>query len=116
MGSLIRLARTEGINLPVGDDGDFVIVREELTKKERNALIKKMPDRANIGETGMTVAEGVEFQNDLFEALVLGWSADMEASVENYLALPPAATDAIDEVLAKHFADMVPSKEEQGKE
>lgn len=114
--SLIRLANTTGKNLPVGDEGDFIIVREEIDKRTRNALISKMPLRADIEETGLTATEGLTFQTDLFEALVIGWSAELDCSVENYLSLPPDATDAIDEALATYFADMMPSKEEQGKQ
>lgn len=114
--SLIRLAKTEGKNLPFGDEGDFIIVREELSKRDRNALMKKMPLRDDIEETGLTVSEGLDFQTDLFESLVIGWSSALDCTTENYLALPPDATDLIDEVLAQYFADMMPSKEESGKE
>lgn len=113
---LLRLANTAGKNLPLGDEGDFITVREEISKKERNALISKMPLRDDLEETGLTATEGVNFQTDLFEALVIGWSAEFDCTVDNYLALPPDAADALDEVLAKYFADMMPTKEEAGKQ
>ena len=114
--SLLRRAATDAIRIPLVEDGsEWIEVREEISKKERNALIKKMPARPDIEKTGMTPSEGVEFQTDLFEALAVRWSAEMPCNRDEYLGLPPEAADAVDTVLAKHFEAMIPSKEEQGK-
>lgn len=114
--SLIRLANTAGTNLPIGDEGDYITVREEIDKRTRNALMKMMPMRDNLEETGLTIDEGLDFQTNLFEALVIGWSSDLACTTDNYLGLPPEATDAIDVVLADYFSKMMPSAEEQGKQ
>jgi hypothetical protein len=115
--ALLRRAATDGIKLYLTEDqSEWIEVRQEISKKERNALIKKMPARPDIQKTGMTPSEGVEFQTDLFEVLGLSWSADMPFTREEYLALPPEAADAVDQALANHFEAMIPSKEEQGKD
>ena len=113
---LIRLANETGKNLPVGTDGDFVIVREEISKRTRNRLILQVPQRDDIEETGLTIGEGLDFQPALFAELVIGWSAELDCNMDNYLALAPEAADAIDEVLAEYFSEMMPTKEEQGKQ
>lgn len=112
---LLRLASVETEKLPISPDGDWIEVRTEISKKERNSLIKKMPMRPDIEETGMTPSEGVEFQTELFAALALSWSAEFDCNRDNYLGLPPEAADAVDQALASHFAKMIPTKDEAGK-
>jgi hypothetical protein len=114
--ALLRLANSDADRRFLDEaKTEFIDVRSEISKRERNALIKMMPDRPDIEESGITVSEGVEFQSNLFELLVLGWSLDVPATVENYLSLAPDAADLIDGILATVFGAMVPSSDEQGK-
>lgn len=96
-------------------DGDWVEVKEEIAKRDRNRLFSKMPNRPDVEETGFTITEGMQFQSDLFETLVVAWSLDDPCTVENYLDLDPKGTDIIDEKLAEHFQTMLPTKAEAGK-
>lgn len=111
--SLIRLASTETVDLPIGDDGDIVTVRKELSRRERNNLVVGFPVFKE-GDT-LTPEQGLAFQKVLFESLVTGWSADLPCNIETYEALPPAVSDLIDKALADHFAAMMPSAEETKK-
>ena len=74
-----------------------------------------MPNREISAEKGLTLEEGLNFQQVLFEALVTGWSLSEEPTVEAYLNLVRPAGDAIDAALIEHFNAMSPSPEEQSK-
>jgi len=117
MGKL-RKASTANINIVLDKEdpeSDTILVREELDKRKRNALMSLMPNRPDIATTGLTVAEGTEFQNELFKALVVGWSADLPCTVDEYLGLDSASTNLIDIALAEHFQTMIPTPVEAGK-
>lgn len=106
----LRLASTEAKRIDLAD-GDWVDVRTDLAKRDFNALIRQMPEK-DLTKEALTVSEGLAFQGALFEALVIGWSLDVPATVENYLALAQESTVALDQALADHFGSMTPSPEE----
>ena len=106
---------TKRINLA---DGDWVDVREDISKRTMNRLLAFMPKRKQeeLKETGLTIDEGLEFQVGLFSALVTAWSLDIPATSESYLSLDTGdGTVELDTKLAEHFEAIMPSKEEQGK-
>jgi hypothetical protein len=114
--ALLRKASTATKRIFLTDDEtEWIEVRGEVSKRDRNRLFDLMPSRPDVQETGLTPQEGLAFQTDLFVALVTGWSLDDEVTAENYLSLEPEGTDMIDTKLAEHFATMVPTKEEVGK-
>lgn len=112
MGKL-RLASTDTVTLDLGD-GDSITVRSDITKRVFNSLVAHMPSDFDE-KKGLTPAQGVEFQKGLFEALVVGWSMPIPASVENYLDLAPEAAAVIDTALADHFSKLTPSRDESTK-
>lgn len=107
----LRLAKTDTkrIELP---EGDWIDVRADISKRDFNRLISFMPDREVSEEAGLLPAEAMEFQKGLFEALVVGWSADVPPTIDNYLALSNDAGQEIDRLLAEHFASLTPTRAE----
>lgn len=110
----IKFATDETVRLPIGDDG-FIEVRKDMSKREFNALMAAMPNREISQDSGLTLQEGLTFQNALFEALVVGWSATEPATVENYLRTNRETADTIDKVLIEHFGAISPTVEETSK-
>jgi hypothetical protein len=107
---LFRKASTETKQLPVGDEGDFLVVRTDISKREFNALAEQMPKQA---EEGLSIAEAAGFSSVLFETLVVGWSLDEGApTADDYLSLSAAGSNAIDAALAEHFASLLPDSAE----
>jgi len=102
----LRIASVEKKRIDLGD-GDWVEVKSDLSKGDFNSLVRQMPDK-DVSKEGLTVSEGLAFQGALFEALVLGWSLDVEPNVDNYLALAQESSATLDQVLADHFSSMTP--------
>lgn len=119
MGKL-RFASEGGVRLDIGD-GDWIEVREEISKGTFRRVMQTMPQKELDTSAGakqalrLTQGEAVEYQCALFEALVTGWSLDAPATVENYLRLDTDSAASVDEALANHFSNMSPDKDELGK-
>lgn len=111
---ILKFASADTTRIDLGE-GDFLEVRKDMSKREFNALMGKMPNREISEENGLTLQEGLEFQQALFEALVVGWSASEPATVENYLSLEREAAETIDSKLIEHFGSLSPSREESSK-
>lgn len=111
---ILKFASDEKVQLDLGD-GDYIEVRKSLSKREFNALMAAMPNREISEGNGLTLQEGLEFQNALFEALVTGWSVPEPATVESYLKLDRAAADAVDAKLIEHFGSLSPTPDETSK-
>ena len=111
--SLLRKASTETTTIPLGDEGDFIVVRAEIAKRDFNRFISYLPGRSVSEEDKLTPREATELQTGMFEALVTGWSLDVPATVEEYLALETEGAAAIDAALAEHFSTLTPSKQEE---
>lgn len=106
---LLRRASTETKQLELGDEGDFLVVRADISKREFNALASVMPRNSEE----LSIAEAAEFAGVLFDALVVGWSLDGEKpTTEDYLGLSAAASTTIDAALAEHFASLLPDSAE----
>jgi hypothetical protein len=101
--------------LDIGE-GDWLEVRTDISKRERNKLATYLPDRmvgdSSEEERRLTTGEAVELQTGLFAALVVGWSAELPCTVEEYLSLEPEDTDRIDTALAEHWKSLQPTKAE----
>lgn len=101
--------------LDIGD-GDWLEVRTDIAKRERNKVAAYLPDRM-IGdvpeeERRLSTGEAVNLQTGLFSALVVAWSADLPCTVDEYLSLEPEDADRIDSALAEHWRAIQPTKEE----
>lgn len=119
---MLRLAGTSRKRLDLGD-GEWVEVKLDLSKREFIALVTSLPDdvqrkaaEAEGESVAFKLADALGFQEALFRAFVTDWSlAEHAATVENYLALERSAADAVDNALIKHFQEVVPTKDEEGK-
>jgi len=111
--SLLRKASTETKTIPLGDEGDFIVVRAEIAKRDFNRFINYLPGRTVEKDEKLTPGEAVELQTGMFEALVVSWSLDAPATVEEYLALETEGAAAIDSALAEHFQSLTPTKQEE---
>lgn len=102
------------------ESGDWVDLRQNLSKREVNAILRVMPADAINGTTGeKSGAEMVDVLTSvaetLFTNLVVGWSVDDSPSVETYLSLPSDAAGWVDKILFEHFNAQSLSGDEQGK-
>jgi hypothetical protein len=111
---ILKFSSRETDRLELGE-GDFIEVRKKLSKRAFNDLLSAMPNREVSDEAGLTLQEGLKFAEALFEALVVGWSAPEDASLENYLELDNDAASLIDTKLIEHFGTMTPSPEQASK-
>ena len=107
----LKSASTATQKLDLGE-GDWVEVRSEVSKREYKVLTDFFPEREVTKDDKLTAGESVQFQSGLFKALVVGWSADIPATVENYEGLDAEDAMRIDKALAEHFAKLMPSDAE----
>lgn len=114
MGSLLRFASADTQQLDLGD-GEFLEVKSDISKRDFNNLIKKMPQDIDT-EKGIRPGQATDLGVALFDTLVVGWSFEgVEATVDNYLRLTRPAADAVDAKLSEHFSSLTPTEEEQTK-
>lgn len=107
---LAKIKETKKIDL---GEGDFIEVYTDLSKRQFNELVSSMP--ADVGETGLTIPQAIEFQKTLFTTFVTGWSLDEPVSEEAYQNLSKESGDAVDSAIAKHFESLTPTSEERSK-
>jgi hypothetical protein len=91
-----------------GEGGDFLTVRQGISKKDFNALLKALPDDYDTSK-GFTPGQAGDFTAGLFAALVVGWSSDAPATAEEYLALEVEDASRVDEALLNFFNTLSPS-------
>jgi len=108
----LRRANTGTVNVPVGEDGDFLTVRQGISKRDFNALLKALPADYNA-DAGFTPGTASDFTVGLFSALVVGWSSDLPCTVEEYLALEVSDAGDVDTALLEHFNNLSPSAAER---
>lgn len=111
---ILKFASTEVKRIDLGD-GDWIEVKSDLSKRSFNTLMTAMPNREVSEESGLTLNEGLHFAEALFTALVTGWSAPQEVTLENYLELDNTAASAIDAKLVEHFGTLTPTQDEASK-
>jgi hypothetical protein len=109
----LRRARDESTRIEL-EDGDWLEVRADISKRDFNNLVKSMPQDIDATK-GFTPGQATEFGSALFTTLVLGWSSEDEPTVENYLALKREDADTIDTKLSEHFNAFTVPAEEQSK-
>lgn len=114
----LKLADKTAVKRYTHEEGDWVEVREYLTKAEMNYVLTQTPDSMiGIDETASTaiLRDSPGMAQTLFGVLVTGWSLEVEPTVENYLALDPMPANWIDGVLYGHLNSMAMKKDESGK-
>lgn len=113
---ILKRASGELKSISLGDEGDYLKVKSDISKRDFNTLINAMPDREISEENGLTIQEGAKFAESLFELLVEGWSLDEgKPTLEDYMELTPEASGAVDKALIDHFNDMTPKADERSK-
>ena len=101
------------------ESGDWLELRQNLSKREVNAILRVMPADAINGVDSKSGAEMVDVLTSvaetLFTNLVVGWSVDNSPSVDTYLSLPSEAANWVDKILFEHFNAQSLTGDEQGK-
>jgi hypothetical protein len=103
------------------ESGDWIELRQNLSKREVNAILRVMPgDVVDGSSTGKTGSEMVDMLSSvaetLFTNLVVAWSVDDTPNVDTYLSLPSDAANWIDKILFEHFNGQSLSGDEAGKQ
>jgi hypothetical protein len=101
------------------ESGDWIELRQNLSKREVNAILRVMPAEAVTGAQDKSGAEMVDMLTSvaetLFTNLVVAWSVDETPHVDTYLSLPSDAAGWVDKILFEHFNAQSLTGEEQGK-
>jgi len=102
------------------ESGDWIELRQNLSKREVNAILRVMPAEAMNASQEKSGAEMVDMLSSvaetLFTNLVVAWSVDDSPSVETYLSLPSEAANWVDKNLFDHFNAQSLSGDEAGKQ
>jgi imidazole glycerol phosphate synthase subunit HisF len=102
------------------DSGDWIELRQNLSKREVNAILRVMPTDVADSTKEKSGAEMVDVLTSvaetLFTNLVVGWSVDESPKVETYLSLPSDAANWVDKILFEHFNGQSLSGDEAGKQ
>jgi hypothetical protein len=102
------------------DSGDWIELRQNLSKREVNAILRVMPTDVADSTKEKSGAEMVDVLTSvaetLFTNLVVGWSVDDSPKVETYLSLPSDAANWVDKILFEHFNGQSLSGDEAGKQ
>ncbi len=103
------------------ESGDWIELRQNLSKREVNAILRVMPaDIVNGDSQQKSGSEMVDVltsvSETLFTNLVVGWSVDDSPNVDTYLSLPSDAANWVDKILFEHFNGQSLSGDEAGKQ
>jgi hypothetical protein len=110
---ILRLASTDTKRVDLGD-GDYLEVRSDLSKRDFNGILKGLPADYDT-DKGFSPGQADDFTIALFQTLVVGWSLDVPASVDNYLSLERSAATAVDEALMAQLNSISPDAKERAK-
>lgn len=111
----LRLVSKETTRLDIGDDGDYIDVRQDISRREFNTLLATLPAEGVSDEGSITFDVASEFSQALFEVFVEGWSLDVPATVDNYNELTRDSAMLIDAAISEHFNNLTPDSQEQTK-
>lgn len=103
------------------ESGDWIELRQNLSKREVNAILRVMPadvvDGSNKSKSGSEMVDMLSsVAETLFTNLVVAWSVDDTPNVDTYLSLPSDAANWIDKILFEHFNGQSLSGDEAGKQ
>jgi hypothetical protein len=106
----LRTVDTAATTTVKHEQGDFLTLRSNLSKREMNIVLGSLPaesfEKIGDNEVKFTFREGMGMAEGLFEALVVAWSLDEPPTARAYLALDPEPAAWVDSVLFEHFADV----------
>lgn len=112
----MRLVKPTNKTIDIGD-GDFIVVKGDISKRTFMNLVAAMPQDLEPGE-GMTPKQGTEFQKAVFTAFIVDWSVEDEdgnhvaPETETYLDLPNEFATKVDNALLEHFNALTVSPED----
>jgi hypothetical protein len=123
---LLKLANTGTKKIYSEDGEDWIEVRETMSKRELNFIQTHLPpglidlqneETRNDAKAAaiLVIHTSPEFAAILFEALVVGWSLPVPATINNYLSLESKAASWIDNELMSHYVGSQTTKDELGK-
>ena len=110
MVQILRRASKAPKKLTLDDEGSYIEVTEDVTRRQFNRIVDAMPQA--VTEEDISLTSGMQLQQVLFDTFVTGWSLGGEPTVEEYLDLPAEASTAIDNALMTHFSGLQVSEEE----
>lgn len=87
-------------------DGDWIKLKKKLSQRDRETLIREMPD-VKEGES-LTMEQGLSVVHMLFEMLVTEWSLGTVPTLEEYLELEDTSADEVNEAIINHFNKLMP--------
>ena len=89
------------------DSGDWIELRQNLSKREVNAILRVMPSEAiNASQDQKSGADMVDMLSSVAETLF----------TNTYLSLPSDAANWVDKILFEHFNSQSLSGDEAGKQ
>lgn len=103
--SILRLANRDLKKINLDDEGSYIEVATDITKREFNQLTEVFPENMSE-ESGITPKQSVEITAGFFDVFVKGWSLPLPVTREAYLDLPRISGDAIDAALMEHFNNL----------
>lgn len=112
--AILRLANRNNKKINLDDEGSYIEVANDITKRDFNRLIEIMPDTIDE-EKGISIKQGTDLTAGFFDVFVKGWSLEVPATVESYLDLPRESAEAIDAKLMEHFTNLTPGEAETKK-
>lgn len=107
----LRLVSKATTRLNIGEDGDWIDVREDISRREFNALISGLPAQ-DIQDGNIDFAVASTFAEGLFNVFVDAWSLDVPPSVENYNELTRESATLIDTTISEYFNSLTPDTQE----
>ena len=110
----LRLVSKATTRLDIGDDGDYIMVRDDISRREFNQLLKTLPT-GGVTDDNISFEVASEFSQGLFDVFVEGWSLDVPATVDNYNELTRDSATMIDTAISEHFNRLTPDSQEQTK-
>lgn len=111
----LRLADLDAVKRIEHESGDWIDVRANLSKRDINRILTTLPQELLNGTGQVTFQAAVGSAEALFAALLVGWSLEVPATVENYLNLDGEPAAWIDQKLFEHFNSLTLSEDERGK-
>lgn len=115
----LRLVSANTTRLDIGDDGDWIEVKEDLSRRDFNRIISTLPvnrDGLNTDEIDLDTA--TSFAEALFDVFVEDWSVTdsdsnkVKANVANYQLLDRASSQLIDAQLSEYFNGVIAVSDE----
>ncbi|CAB5220602.1 hypothetical protein UFOVP357_3 [uncultured Caudovirales phage] len=98
------------------ESGDWLDLRQNLSKREVNAILKVMPSAGfETAESAQMISTVEGIVETLFNNILVGWSVDDAPSLETYYTLSAEAAQWVDNTLFEHFNAQSLNKAEEGK-